>query len=102
MRNRYIVAIIVMMPLIILSQAKGQKVATEGLISAWTFDKSTFQGKVLKDVWGKNDGVIEGVPKIVKGQINQAIELNGTGNHIRKNQSKLVVYETTEMVLEQG
>jgi len=82
MRNRYIVAIIVMVPLIILSQAKGQKVATEGLVSAWTFDKSTFQGKVLKDVWGQNDGIIEGAPKIVKGQINQAIELNGSGDHI--------------------
>ena len=51
MRNRYFVAIIAIMPLIILSQAKGQNVATEGLVSAWTFEKSTFQGKVLKDVY---------------------------------------------------
>ena len=82
MKHQQVIFVASILLLMISFNAASQKVTTEGLVSAWTFDKETFDGKIVKDVWGKNDGKIEGAPKPVKGKINQAIELNGTGDHV--------------------
>ena len=42
--------------------AKAQFV-TEGLVSYWSFEAETIEGKTVRDVWEKNDGTIVGDPK---------------------------------------
>lgn len=62
--------------------AKVQGAITDGLISHWSFDKSTIQGRVVKDVWGNNDGRIIGDPRVVPGKIGEALRFDGHDDHI--------------------
>ena len=59
--------------------AEAKRFVTNGLVSFWTFNQSDIVGNTLKDVWGKNDGTIEGDLKVVEGRINEALEFNGNG-----------------------
>jgi len=61
--------------------AKAQ-VIEDGLVSYWTFDKADITDETVKDVWGSNDGTIEGDPKIVEGQIGEALEFDGDGDRV--------------------
>ncbi|MDE0297094.1 MAG: LamG domain-containing protein [Candidatus Poribacteria bacterium] len=54
-----------------------ERAVSEGLISYWSFDQETIEGKTVKDVWGANNGKIEGDPKVVKGKIGEGMEFNG-------------------------
>ena len=58
------------------NMAKAQ-VVTDGLVSYWTLDRVDIDGETVKDVWGNNDGIIAGDPKIVEGKIGQALEFDG-------------------------
>ena len=62
--------------------AKARKVVTKGLVSYWSFDKSSIRGKVVKDVWGDNDGEIKGDPKVVAGKIGEALRFDGQNDYI--------------------
>lgn len=63
--------------------ALGQKKAvSEGLVSYWSFDQETVEGKTVKDVWGSNDGTIEGAPKLVKGKVGEGMEFNGSNQSV--------------------
>lgn len=58
--------------------ALGRKRAvSEGLVSYWSFDEETVVGDTLKDVWGENDGKLEGEPKVVEGKVAEGMEFNG-------------------------
>ena len=59
-----------------------QPVVTEGLVSYWTFDKQDIAGGTVKDVWGENDGKIVGDPKIVDGQVGEALEFDGSDDYV--------------------
>ncbi|MBC8234028.1 hypothetical protein H8E77_31155, partial [bacterium] len=48
--------------------AKAQ-VVKDGLVSYWSFDKADTAGKTAKDIWGNNDGTMEGSPKVADGKI---------------------------------
>ncbi|MCG8622435.1 MAG: hypothetical protein MJE68_10630, partial [Proteobacteria bacterium] len=54
-----------------------QPIVTDGLVSYWTFDEKDIAGFTAKDVWGENDGRIVGDPKIVDGQVGEALEFDG-------------------------
>lgn len=58
--------------------AEAQTFVTKGLISYWTFDGAHIKGKTVEDVWGNNDGTIDGESKIVNGKIGQALEFDGS------------------------
>ena len=63
--------------------AVGATIVTDGLVSRWTFDADTVQGDTIEDVWGQNDGTMQGDAKISNdGKIGQAIELDGAGDFI--------------------
>ncbi len=58
------------------NMAKAQ-VVTDGLVSYWTFDKIDVDGDTVKDVFGEHDGSMKGDPKVVEGQVGQALEFDG-------------------------
>lgn len=62
--------------------AEAQEFVTEGLISFWTFDEATIEGEVIKDVWGNNDGTINGDVTTGAGKIGEAMELDGAGDYL--------------------
>ena len=57
-------------------------VVTDGLVSYWTFDKSYIVNKTVQDVWGDNNGTIIGNPKVVPGQVGEALEFDGAGDFV--------------------
>ena len=59
-----------------------EPVVTDGLVSYWTFDEQDIAGGTVKDVWGENDGKIVGAPKIVDGQVGEALEFDGADDYI--------------------
>lgn len=50
---------------------------TEGLVAYWSLDASTIDGKEVADVWGDNDGIIDGDVKEVAGKVGEAMEFDG-------------------------
>ncbi|RKU32196.1 hypothetical protein C6499_03635 [Candidatus Poribacteria bacterium] len=59
-----------------------QPIVTDGLVSYWTFDEKDIAGFTAKDVWGENDGRIVGNPKIVDGQVGEALEFDGANDYV--------------------
>ena len=57
-------------------------VVTDGLVSYWTFDQKDIAGDTVKDVWGENDGKIVGAPKVVGGQVGEALEFDGSDDYV--------------------
>ena len=57
-------------------------IVTDGLVSYWTFDRQDVAGGTVKDVWGENDGKIVGAPKIVDGQVGEALEFDGSDDYV--------------------
>ena len=59
-----------------------QPIVTEGLVSYWTFDEKDIAGFTVKDVWGENDARIVGDPKIVEGQVGEALQFDGADDYV--------------------
>ena len=55
---------------------------TDGLVSYWTFDQQDIIDGTARDVWGKNDGIIVGDPKLVAGRVNGALEFDGFDDYV--------------------
>jgi len=63
--------------------AESQEYVTDGLIGFWTMDKEDIQGETVKDVSGQNNhGTIGGDPQIVNGQIEEALDFDGTDDFV--------------------
>ena len=58
------------------SVAKAQFV-TDGLVAYWPLDASSISGDAVEDVWGDNEGTINGALNIVAGQVGDALEFDG-------------------------
>lgn len=61
--------------------AKAQ-IVTEGLVSYWSFDRDTIEGKTVEDICGEHDGTMFGSPKIVDGKVGQALKFDGEEDYI--------------------
>ena len=57
-------------------------IVTDGLVSYWTFDGVHITNKTVKDVWGDNNGTLIGNPKIVPGQVGEALEFDGIDDFV--------------------
>ena len=57
-------------------------IVTDGLVSYWTFDKSYIVHDTVKDVWGDNNGTIIGNPKVVPGQVGEALKFDGVDDFV--------------------
>ena len=80
-RLRYLFTLI--LTLVILSlNGHTAPVVTDGLVSYWTFDQKDIAGGTVKDVWGENDGKIVGAPKIVGGQVGEALAFDGSDDYV--------------------
>ncbi len=67
---------------LLTGQAYSRTIVTEGLVSYWTFDRQDITDKTARDIWGDNNGTIVGDPKIVSGQVGQALEFDGVDDYI--------------------
>ena len=57
--------------------AKAQNIVENGLVSYWSFD-----GGTAEDLFGDNDGTIEGSPAVVDGKVGDALEFDGVDDFV--------------------
>lgn len=57
-------------------------IVTDGLVNYWTFDGVHIINKTATDVWGDNNGTIIGNPKVVPGQVGEALEFDGVDDFV--------------------
>ena len=57
-------------------------IITDGLVSYWTFDNEHVVDKTVKDVWGDNNGTLNGNPKLVRGHVGEALEFDGAKDFV--------------------
>lgn len=62
--------------------SQADTIVTDGLISYWTFDTGSINGKTVKDDLGNNNATIIGDPKIVGGRVNRALKFDGVDDYI--------------------
>jgi hypothetical protein len=53
------------------------ELVADGLVGYWPLDKDTIDGKDVEDVWGDNEGTINGDPKEVAGKVGEALDFGG-------------------------
>ena len=59
-----------------------ESIVTDGLVSYWTFDRENIADDIAEDVWGENDGTIVGTPKVIAGQVKDALEFDGSDDYV--------------------
>lgn len=79
-KSVYILAVIMLMTVFMFSNTVRADVVAKGLVAYWSFDASTINGDKVKDIVGKNDGVMKAGPKKVAGKINGALEFDGANS----------------------
>jgi len=77
-----------------------QHAVTKGLISYWPLDKDTIEGNKVKDVWGGQDALINGDPKVVEGKIGDALEFDGDDWLLITDDIKAAKLPVKEMTVE--
>ena len=75
--------------------AKAQFV-TEGLVSYWSFEAETIEGKTVRDVWGKNDGTLIGDTKRKVGKVGSALEFDGDGDSVDCGNDESLNFDTED------
>ena len=75
--------------------AKAQFV-TEGLVSYWSFEAETIEGKTVRDVWGKNDGTLVGDTKRKVGKVGSALEFDGDGDSVDCGNDESLNFDTED------
>ena len=75
--------------------AKAQFV-TEGLVSYWSFEADTIEGKTVRDVWGKNDGTLVGDAKRKVGKVGSALEFDGDGDSVDCGNDESLNFDTED------
>ena len=69
---------------------------TEGLVSYWSFEAETIEGKTVRDVWGKNDGTIVGDTKRKVGKVGSALEFDGDGDSVDCGNDESLNFDTED------
>lgn len=57
-------------------------IATDGLVSYWTFNLHNINDGIAEDVWGENDATIMGNPEVAEGYLKQGLEFDGSGGYV--------------------
>ena len=68
--------------IILTVNVSAKTIVTDGLVSYWTFDRNTINGRAVADVWGENDATIVGNPTITGGYLKHGIKLDGVGDYV--------------------
>ncbi len=92
--------IIVVIAILIMTTnlAEARQAVTDGLVSYWSFNKDTVAGKTVKDIFGANDGTMDGNVEVVNGKVGEALKFSG--GHVDCGADKSVTDIGDQMTLE--
>ncbi len=57
--------------------AQAQQAITDELISFWSFNQNTVTDNTVKDIFGTNNGTMNGNVEVVNGKIGDALKFSG-------------------------
>ena len=57
--------------------ALARQAITDGLVSYWSFNKDSVAGKTVEDIFGTNDGTMDGNVEVVNGKVGEALKFSG-------------------------
>lgn len=72
----------VLCSLSMLDDSISDTIVTDGLVSYWTLDRGSINGKTVKDDLGNNNATIIGNPEMVAGRVNGALKFDGVDDFI--------------------
>ena len=82
MKNLMLLLTLTVVGLMLTVNTSAKTIVTDGLVSYWTFDRTTIHDRTVEDVWGENDATIVGNPKIVGGYLLQGLALGGLRDYV--------------------
>ncbi len=77
----YFITFAIIIGILSLNTAQAS-IVTDGLVSYWNFDRGYIINKTVKDIWGDNNGTIIGNPRVVPGQVGEALKFDGAGDFV--------------------
>lgn len=78
--------------------AQAQQAITDGLISYWSFNQNTVVDKTINDVFGTNNGTMDGNVEVVNGKIGDALKFSG--GHVDCGSAKDLIEIGDQVTLE--
>ena len=57
--------------------AHARQAITDGLVSYWSFNKDSIADKTVEDIFGDNDGTMDGNVEVVNGKVGEALKFSG-------------------------
>ena len=76
------IALLILILIMMNGPIYADTIITDGLVSYWTFDLNHVEDGIIEDVWGENDAVIKGNPKVTGGLVRQGLEFDGVGDYV--------------------
>ena len=84
--------------LMAINVAQARQAVTDGLVSYWSFNKDSVTGKTVADIFGINDGTMDGNVEVVDGKVGEALKF--TGGHVDCGASKDLTKIGDQLTLE--
>ena len=81
-RIELLILILILIAIMMNGPIYADTIITDGLVSYWTFDLNHVEDGIIEDVWGENDAVIKGNPKVTGGLVRQGLEFDGVGDYV--------------------
>ena len=76
LRQMFVLAVIATV-LMAINVAHARQAITDGLVSYWSFNKDSIADKTVKDIFGSNDGKMDGNVEVAKGKVGEALKFSG-------------------------
>ena len=76
-RGQTFVLAVIVAVLMATNVAHARQAITDGLVSYWSFNKDTVTGKAVEDIFGTNDGTMDGNVEVVNGKVGEALKFSG-------------------------
>ena len=92
------VVVVMATVLVATHMAQARQAITDGLVSYWSFNKDSVADKTVKDVFGANDGTMDGNVEVVNGKVGEALKFSG--GHVDCGSDKSLTDIGDQMTLE--
>ena len=96
-RQMFVLAVIAAV-IMATNLAEARQAITDGLVSYWSFNKDSIADKKVKDIFGANDGTMDGNVEVVNGKVGEALKFSG--GHVDCGADKSVTEIGDQMTLE--
>lgn len=84
---------------IVLQLNASAQIVKDGLVGYWSLDKTSIEGKKVKDIVNNLDGEIKGAPQIVEGKVKEALEFKAIGDYVEIPHNEALNFGTNDFTV---